>query len=256
MRVVFQLPRAYQAIETSATMTLVTGNDHHSPWSPRARVLGQHVGQRELHHPLRDHRDHHRHQHVAGRAECRHDAQLHADPAPGQRHDADESRAFPDHRVVTRNEEFDQPRCARNQAATPMTLRSTKLAQVPSLDGARGPVDIAGAHVLPDQRRHRHRQAHHRDRDDLQDVGADAIGRDRDGAERGDEERHDHQTERAGRELDRSRHAQEERALQVLRVGHESAPRHLDAMLAAQQDRQARRSRRVPASPASRAPRP
>ena len=59
-------------------------------------VFGEDVGQGELEHPLGDEGDDHGDEHVAGGAEGGDDAELYADAAPGEAHDADEARALGD----------------------------------------------------------------------------------------------------------------------------------------------------------------
>jgi hypothetical protein len=98
---------------------------------------------------------------------------------------------------------------------------------------AGGALDVAGADILSDQRRHRHRQAHGRDHDDLEDRRTHAIGSGRQGPEARHEKRHDHETQPTRRQLDRSRKAEEEGAFDVGRIRYEVAPGQLDAVAAA-----------------------
>ena len=106
----FQPPCANQQAEMSCDRD---GGDRKRPPQPRSlqgRVFGENIGQRKLQHELRDQRDHHRRQHVAGGAEGGHDAKLHADTAPRQAHDPDELRTLGDDVRRARHEEGHQRR--------------------------------------------------------------------------------------------------------------------------------------------------
>jgi hypothetical protein len=177
-------------------------------------VLGEDIGQRKLDHPLRDQCYHHGGQHVAGGPEHRDDAQLHADAAPGQAHDADEARALGDYLRIIGHEERDKERRERKRHHSCQGENRKAGKRAEDADPRR-PQDVSGADVLPDQRRDRHRKAHRRNGHDQQDVGADAVGGQRQGAETRHQERHDHHAKPARRQFHRARQSQQERALEV-----------------------------------------
>jgi len=81
--------------------------------------------------------------------------------------------------------------------------------------------------------------------DELQDVRADAIARQRHRAETRHQERQQDGPEAARRKFDRTGQAEGERALDVGGVGPKTAPRQLNAVTAAQEDRNPERRRQA-----------